>query len=66
MLIWAYYYNRNHMHQKVGFVLKAGNHYIFFPLVSAIKDGLLKRFRNSLNNLDFISASSRLPHFKLK
>ena len=52
--------------KKLDLMLKKPNQSVCLPLASAIKDGLLKRFGNSLNNLDFILASSFLSHFILK
>ena len=52
--------------KKLDSLLKEANQSICLPLASATKNGLLNWSRNSLNDLEFVLASSFHPHFKLK
>ena len=48
------------------FINEEGRQSICFPIAMSVKNGLLKRFENSLNCLDFMLASALHPNFKLK
>ena len=52
--------------KKLDLLLKENKQIICLPLAAATKNGLLKRFENLINNLDYILASALHPHFKLK